>query len=1352
MTAPKRPKHQHLAKEPDHPVEASGAPDEAQPAAHGHGPRRRRRQSTRWRRLLLWVILPLVMLAALFHRPILLSAIHEAAIRIAHRENVHLSLTVEGDLFTRLKLSKIHATGTGDSPVRKIDIESAEFHYNFLKLLRGGISDLLSSYKLKNATIELQAVTRTTTSTRQSELAKLLKDTLQQPALFSDNVEVDNLNLRLDTPEGPLIVRELGLHLDTARPGHLKAAEVTIPKIVTWNDLHTTTTFENRHLIVRDFSLGKEITVRKLELDASQRKKGIHYLAFEGELFGGDTGVFLWRRAGRRTARAYLTASIQNLKLEEIRNFLHLEPELSGTLSQFWVQMGGNPEMPSRWEGNALFELKKAKIEQARIDRTFFKLFVSKGLARLSDGEISTGANKLSLQWERSLPGSTRQLITSGLDASIALSAPALNEIHPALKDGQLQGNGRLQFRRGALVGDFNTTSRGFEAEFRGTTISLENGHSMLNASMELRRPFPHETRLHHLSVESQTDLDGLRINNAIIDGGRITASLKEGALRLENARFSRRENHALLQAESRLPYYGEQWADIPFTGTFDVQAPALADFNAVPIYEPTGKPPFNGSLIAKGELHRKEGKITGHGAIEASSLTFHAFSAQRFSVQLPIEDEVLRINSMELEVNGSGDKLSGHGSLSLNPPYPYNGRLAGDIRDLSRFSHLAGKELGGSLEIDWHGKGEITPMHHTGAGRLALSKATVGPVTGLNAEIEGEYSPESIELKTFRFQADQGGIGASIHLREQRLSLENVRVEVGDKIAIDGSLSFPFDLRTPGEPDTLFPREGAVQGKLTLHEIDLGTFHVSKEVLSGEKKRISPFKRKAPLGFKGVVGAILEAEGTAGAPKVTLRAHGRDLQSNAATAVKPARGEVAVTYEADTLSLGGAMLFPEIKPLQIKGSIPFPLQTLLEERALPPTTPLSFDLKLPSTSASFLPQLVPILRLMEGTMEVDTRLGGTLAKPKFSGSIKVASPAVRFRDPSIPGIDRFDANLRFEDDRLVLQKFQGSASGGHFGATGGILLHNLADPRLNLRFKSLGTLAIRNDSLILRTDADIRVVGPLQAAHVSGEVAIRKSRFFREIELIPIGVPGRPTPQPAASAPPQLSIPNPPLRDWTFDINVKTKEPLIVRSNFASGHVLTDLRLGGSGLAPSLEGTARVENFVASLPFSRLEVDRGAVYFKPDDPLNPSLDLHGTSRIRNHTINVYIYGTANDPQTLFTSEPPLPQEEIISLIATGATTAEFMQNDQALAGRATMLLLQDLYHKMVKRKRPPPSMDDNEPFTDRFSFDVGTVDPRTGRQEVGGRFQLTDQFELGAGLDVEGDVRVQVRYLLRFK
>jgi hypothetical protein len=173
-----------------------------------------------------------------------------------------------------------------------------------------------------------------------------------------------------------------------------------------------------------------------------------------------------------------------------------------------------------------------------------------------------------------------------------------------------------------------------------------------------------------------------------------------------------------------------------------------------------------------------------------------------------------------------------------------------------------------------------------------------------------------------------------------------------------------------------------------------------------------------------------------------------------------------------------------------------------------------------------------------------------------------------------------------------------------------------------------------------------------------------------------------------------------------------------------------------------------RLENVEATLPFSRLEVSQGFLYFDPSDSMNPRLELRGTSVIRDYTVRVYVYGTVLAPEAIFTSEPPLPQEEIISLIATGATRQELSGRGNVLAGRAAMLLVQQLYRKIFKKGEPTQS---NEVFN-RLDLDVGAVDPRTGRQQVSARFKINDQFVMVGDVGVGGDYRGMLKYLIRFR
>jgi hypothetical protein len=271
--------------------------------------------------------------------------------------------------------------------------------------------------------------------------------------------------------------------------------------------------------------------------------------------------------------------------------------------------------------------------------------------------------------------------------------------------------------------------------------------------------------------------------------------------------------------------------------------------------------------------------------------------------------------------------------------------------------------------------------------------------------------------------------------------------------------------------------------------------------------------------------------------------------------------------------------------------------------------------------------------------------------------------------------------------------------------------------------------------------------------------VILTQSRFFKEIDILPIGLPGRPKPAPkSAPSNPDIALP-PPLDKWKIDLAVKTREadPFLIRGNLANGQVAMNLRVGNTGATPWVEGAVTIDRFAASLPFSTLTLDNGKVLFTKNAPLTqPTLDLQAQSKVRDYTVNAFIFGQASEPQIQFTSEPPLPHADIVSLLATGTTTSEITGNADVLASRAAMLAVQSLWKKLFGKGKAAPAPSANprgDPsFADRFELELGAVDHKTGAREATAKYKVNDQIYILGELDTQGRYTGSLKYLLRFR
>ncbi|MEI6560814.1 MAG: translocation/assembly module TamB domain-containing protein [Verrucomicrobiota bacterium] len=1165
-------------------------------------------------RRLRWLLGLCVLTLALFHQPLLRAGLRRVVVHLAARENVRLSLKVEGSVWGHVTLKNLRAVSTGPSPVESIRIERLRVEYNLWTLLREGPNHFLTFYNLRNASLALDPGKGDEDQKR--HLLHVLRDILEQPAMYSDRAQVENLNLTLRAPEGVYVFKDVHALLDPIQPGYVRVGECAVPNLGSWRNLYTSATYVNRHLVMRDFSLGQEIRVGRLELDSSHRDKGIHYLSFEGTVFGGALGLFLWQRENAAGAiKAQLTAYLSGMPLKMLGQYAGWKTPVTGNLKQAWVQVSGNPLAPSGWVGQLSAEVGQGGLGGIPLGEASAKLSLGDGMARLEELQFATGRNRLVFRGEQRLPETFDRLVFTGMETTFTLDAPELSILNAGFTGGTVQGRGKL------LVANQKAT------------------------------------------VE-----------------GALTASGVAGKA------------------------FGVAQGRVAFQGTQSLSRIAGA---------------------------WQEG-LSGFARVEASDLRFREFAARRLALDLPVTGDTARIATFALDINGK-DKLEGSASVTLREPFAYEGRLAGSVQDISIFQPFFEIPLAGKLEIDWHGTGEIQRMRHTGEGRVSLERGRVAEWTGVEGELAGMYSPESIDITALRLRCEQGTLEAGVRLRDQCLQVEGLRLTAGKTGVATGSFRLPLDLRTPTRRETLFPASGTLAGSLVLEQIDLA--------------QIFPASRPG-LAVRGSVSGSLTAGGTLAAPDLTARLAVRNLQSGAAEKFTPATGDALLRFYQDRLALSGTLAQPGLSTLGFKGEMPLNLRKTLAERRIDPATPIAFSVKLPPSSAGLFAPLIPGVRMLDGRLSVDASVNGTLAKPVFHGGVALDLAAIRFQTADMPGINHLRGDLRFAGAELTFQRCAGDMAGGPFSVTGRLRLDPLTDPVFDLRLQSQGTLLARNDTLTLRADSDLRLTGPFSKALLSGRIGVTKSRFFREIEILPIGLPGRPVPKPANGWF-HLSIDTSPFRNWAYDLAIQTVEPFAVKGNLANGSIAGDLHLGGTGLAPKLEGVARVENFVASLPFSQLTVDHGTLYFNGSASLNPTLDIHGSSRIRDYNVNVYLYGTASEPQTLFTSEPSLPQEEVVALLATGATTRDFAQNNQALAGRAAVLLFQDLSRKVFPRR--PPS-DSNANPMDRFSLDAGGVDPRTGRQELMGKFKLSDQYQIGAGVDMQGDVRMQLQYLIRFR
>jgi hypothetical protein len=289
---------------------------------------------------------------------------------------------------------------------------------------------------------------------------------------------------------------------------------------------------------------------------------------------------------------------------------------------------------------------------------------------------------------------------------------------------------------------------------------------------------------------------------------------------------------------------------------------------------------------------------------------------------------------------------------------------------------------------------------------------------------------------------------------------------------------------------------------------------------------------------------------------------------------------------------------------------------------------------------------------------------------------------------------------------------------------------------------------------MIVRLNTDISIRGPWESATVGGKIGIIDSLFYKDIEILPIGVPFN---QPSEPSLPSVDTPAPteptaavpaPFRDWALDLKIATESPFLIRGNLATGQVFVKLDIGGTVAKPRPDGEATIWKTEAKLPFSSLNIQKGTVKFRPDNPFDPVLNIRGESTIRPYEVKVYIYGPVSNPKILPTSNPPLPETEIMTLVATGTTTSGF-EDPEAATARAAQLLIEEIRNGRVKYVR---GLGPLLKIIEKVDFQVGEKDPYSSTKYNSATINLDDNWLVRAGISDEGNTRTTLIYLFRFR
>ncbi|QGY04191.1 translocation/assembly module TamB [Methylobacterium mesophilicum SR1.6/6] len=788
---------------------------------------------------------------------------------------------------------------------------------------------------------------------------------------------------------------------------------------------------------------------------------------------------------------------------------------------------------------------------------------------------------------------------------------------------------------------------------------------------------------------------DGYGFDHLRLEGAGVTATLQGEATSAAADVAGRLDLKSLADLDSRLS--GRAGIDARLTGS--LERPDLAATLTAPAATADGKPirDLRVEATLTDALFAPDGSLRVSGDVAGKALTGGAHVA-RTGADWVLDRLDLNLGSVAVAGNATVSAATwlSAGALAVR---------AGNLEDVAPLSPqpVAGR-LDATVLLARDGGRQNAAIRATGSGlrygAYALTRLDAdlkGRDLRAHPILDGRLDADRLlaadqQIDTIRLAAAGGPSGSDVTLTAKArgfnldgavrvVPAEETRIEIqrlsaargGDRFAIDGPAT--VILRDGGAMiDGLAISAGA--GRITMagragRDLDL---QIRIRALPLSLARIA----MPDLALSGSLDGEADLRGPAGRPegRYALTVSKLVAPQTRQAGLPPVDASAKGTLSDGQASLDGRVSAGQGIALAVAGTLPVETGGPLDLRARG-----TLDASLANSMLSVGGQSVA------GRVAIDGGVTGTLAAPRAQGAAVLSGGS--FTDP-LNGIrlTGIEGRVTGRGDTIVIERLNAATrNGGRVAVTGRVAL----EPGFPGSFHVTADRAelVSSPLMTAVSSADLTLAGPL----------VRTPRITGRVDVVSIDVavpdrlPATVRPLPGVrhvNTPPEVRVrlaqragpksartgrrPGKPAVpfDATLDVAVNAPSRIFVRGRGIDAELGGALRVTGSSASPNAVGAFAMRRGRLELVGQRLDFSRGKLIFA-GSLTTPELDFAAETKAGDVTARVAVMGPADAPQFALTSDPVLPQDEILSRLlfkkaAGGLSPFQALQLAQAVA------------------------------------------------------------------------------------
>jgi translocation and assembly module TamB len=645
------------------------------------------------------------------------------------------------------------------------------------------------------------------------------------------------------------------------------------------------------------------------------------------------------------------------------------------------------------------------------------------------------------------------------------------------------------------------------------------------------------------------------------------------------------------------------------------------------------------------------------------------------------VQDGILRLAGLRLTAPRS--KLEGALAVDLENTL-VEGELQGEVADLVAFAPLLPVPLRGGLDF----RLRLDPANQTqtialvvdgsqllsefGRLRRLRLRATVTDALGtpgLEADLElDEFHQDQVALEqaTLSARGTLDALALNATARGEAVQPFNLdaraRLALGEAIQLrleqlDGRFAdAPLRLAQPAEVTLA---DGATRlagldlrwGDARLQgSADLGP----GEVVADVSLRALPLARLQPFGAPALTGqanASLRLSGPADNPRGSLEVTMTGVGAEDLTFAELPAAEFTLTAKLAERRLGVDLDGRGVteKPMRLTAELPLVVRFDQFVFEVPEDGRLAARLDAELALARLAALADRDDQTLPGVMTAGLTMSGTVGAPRLEGTVEVANGgyANGFTGTVLGDVT---ATARATERRVVLERFSATdGGGGSLRGSGEIAIDPAGDYPLSLQLEMKDARLVRRDDVDATLRGGLDLTGDIAGMTLAGGITVERAqvripdKIGPSVAVIPVkevGIDGREgtVPQSAGTALPV-----------TLDLSVDLPGQVFVRGRGLESEWQGKLQVTGTVDEPRLVGTLEVKRGYIDFLDQRLDLRKGVITFGGASPPDPTVNVEAVATKADITAIIRIEGPARQPTLTLDSEPPLPQDEVLS-------------------------------------------------------------------------------------------------------